>query len=436
MILRLKNIQSLALVAYLLAISACSVNPVTGKKELTLMSATQEVAMGAKNYGPYQQQQGGRYIVDPDLTVYVSQVGRKLAAASGRPQLPYEFVVLNNSTPNAWALPGGKIAINRGLLTLLDDESQLAAVLSHEVVHAAARHSARQMTQAKLMSAGLVVAGIAAQQTDYGQWIAAGAGVGAKAWQSKYGRGQELESDAYGITYMINAGYEPLGAVELQEKFLALSQGRKSGFMENLFSSHPPSAHRVERNKHLASGKTPGARNKAQFEKAMSQLKQDAPAYELHAQALKEASNKNVQPALSFINQAIKKQPKEALFYITLGQLLLSESSANNPAALKAFKRARSLNPEYYMGHLGTALTLIKEKSSKAEAVAAFGKSMKLLPTPVASYYLGEAALRKGDLNGALSYFKFAAQGQGKTAELAQAQLLKLSPPTAKPSAS
>jgi len=102
-------------------LAACSVNPVTGDRELILVSGEQEVAMGAQNYAPMQQGQGGIYDVDPVLTQYVQSVGNKLAAASDV-KLPYEFVILNNSVPNAWALPGGKIAINRGLLrdTLLN----------------------------------------------------------------------------------------------------------------------------------------------------------------------------------------------------------------------------------------------------------------------------------------------------------------------------
>ena len=111
--------------ALLLVLSAagCAVNPVTGKKELSIISAQQEVSMGAERYQPYQQQQGGRYSVDPELNVYVNSVGQKLARVSDRPNLPYEFVVLNNSVPNAWALPGGKIAVNRGLLDILEDLS-------------------------------------------------------------------------------------------------------------------------------------------------------------------------------------------------------------------------------------------------------------------------------------------------------------------------
>jgi predicted Zn-dependent protease len=114
-----KSILLLALVA----LAGCSVNPVTGQRELILISTAQEIEMGRQNYVPMQQSQGGEYDVDPELSAYVRNVGIKVASQSGV-NLPYEFVVLNNSVPNAWALPGGKIAINRGLLTELESEAR------------------------------------------------------------------------------------------------------------------------------------------------------------------------------------------------------------------------------------------------------------------------------------------------------------------------
>jgi predicted Zn-dependent protease len=104
---------SLLLLALLAAsLTACGVNPVTGKKEIQFISEAQELQMGAQYYGPTRQSEGGDFEVLPELTQYVNEVGQKLAAVADR-KLPYEFVVLNNSVPNAWALPGGKIAVNR-----------------------------------------------------------------------------------------------------------------------------------------------------------------------------------------------------------------------------------------------------------------------------------------------------------------------------------
>ena len=163
-----RRFAGLSFLVLLLLVTGCSVNPVTGENQLHLVSTSQEIAIGEKNYGPMQQAQGAQYVVNPAVQAYVAEVGNKLAAVSDAPQLPYQFVVLNNPVPNAWALPGGKIAINRGLLVLLQDESELAAVLGHEVVHAAARHSAAQMTRSTFIGLGSQIVTVAAQTEGYG----------------------------------------------------------------------------------------------------------------------------------------------------------------------------------------------------------------------------------------------------------------------------
>ena len=118
----------------LLALGACSVNPVTGERHFQVFDGDWERNVGAQMYSPMRQSQGGNFVLDPELSAYVTQVGNRLAASSRRPgELEYEFSIINDSVPNAWALPGGKIAINRGLLTALDSEAELAAVLGHEI---------------------------------------------------------------------------------------------------------------------------------------------------------------------------------------------------------------------------------------------------------------------------------------------------------------
>ena len=250
--------------------AGCSVNPVTG------MSTAQEIEMGRQNYVPMQQSQGGEYDVDPALTTYVQRVGNKVAAQSGV-NLPYEFVVLNNSVPNAWALPGGKIAINRGLLTEMESEAELAAVLGHEAVHAAARHSAKQQSRAMLMQVGVLGTAIVASDNDYGNLIAGGANLLAQMGLARYGRSAELESDRYGMEYMSQAGYDPQGAVELQETFLRLSEGRRTDWLSGLFASHPPSRERVEANRATAATLSAGGfEGKAEYSAAMAKTT-DAP---------------------------------------------------------------------------------------------------------------------------------------------------------------
>ena len=226
------------------ALAACSTNPVTGEKELMLVGEGTELSIGQQQYAPMRQAEGGDYTIDPALTAYVQRVGNRLAAVSDR-KLPYEFVVLNNTIPNAWSLPGGKIAVNRGLLTELKSESELAAVLGHEIVHAAARHSAQQMSRGMLAQGGMLAAQVAASDSDYGGLYMAGAGLAAQLALQKYGRDAELESDRYGMEYMQRAGYDPRGAVTLQETFLRMSGNKQSSWFEGLFASHPPSQERL-----------------------------------------------------------------------------------------------------------------------------------------------------------------------------------------------
>ena len=177
-------------------LSGCTVNPVTGKSELSLLDENREIELGTQQYQPSQQAQGGRYTSDPKLTDYVSSVGQNLARAADR-RLPYEFVIIDDSTPNAWALPGGKIAINRGLLLRLSSEAELAAVLSHEIVHAAARHGAKSIERNLLISGVMSAAGsaIGASDSRYSDLLDNGAQIGAQFIVSSYGREAELESD-------------------------------------------------------------------------------------------------------------------------------------------------------------------------------------------------------------------------------------------------
>ncbi len=420
---RLRQIGSSLLLLAL--ISGCTVNPVTGESQFTIISPAQEVSIGSKQYNPSQQSQGGQYIVDPDLTVYVNRVGQKLASVSERPDLPYEFVVLNNDVPNAWALPGGKIAINRGLLTQLQDEAQLAAVLGHEVVHAAARHSAQQMTQSMLLGVGAQLATIAGNQTQYGSLIGMGSQMGSALYQASYGRGQELEADRYGMLYMARAGYEPEAAIELQETFLRLAEGKQANWLQGLFASHPPSRQRVTENRIHASKLTPGVRNKSAFDRAMRQVNRDQNAYEKHQQAIKAANDKDFDQALSLVSKARALQPKEPLFLITQGQLQMQKKHFKS--ALTSFHSAHKIYPEYYLPLLGSGMAA-KQLKSYTRAEQDLQSSNQLLPNQIATFHLGEIQLTKGNKQEAISYFQQAAQGGGELGQRSIAYLQDLAP--------
>ena len=121
-----------------LALVGCSKYPFTGEKEFAPYSTADEIVLRNRHYRPLQQAQGGAYSTGPRLVPYIRYVGQRVAKVSDRKKLPYEFVVLDNSVPNARALPGGRIGIDRGLLLELGNVIERAAVLSHEVTRVAA----------------------------------------------------------------------------------------------------------------------------------------------------------------------------------------------------------------------------------------------------------------------------------------------------------
>ncbi len=429
--LRLMSFTTVTSLLALLLLSGCSVNPVTGENQFSIISPSQEVALGTRNYQPSQQAQGGRYVVDPDLTVYVNRIGQQLAAVSDRPKLPYEFVVLNNSIPNAWALPGGKIAINRGLLLQLEDEAQLAAVLGHEIVHAAARHGATQMTQQVLLGVGAQAVAIGAKDSEYGELAAMGAQIGAAAWQARYGRDQELEADNYGMEYMVRTGYEPMAAVELQQTFVRLSQARQSNWLQGLFASHPPSQQRVDANRikamQLKAGNPADKRNRSTFQRAIAQIKKDQPAYKAYDEAVAAVKNKEWSQAQSLVDKTTRLQPAEPLFWELKG--FVHARQGQRQQALTAYGKAIAANPEYFAGYLRRGL-LHWEMGSKRSAERDLLTSQKYLSTQIAGYHLGQLALEKGDKKSATRYFQQVAQGGGELGQAAQQELAKLNPQT------
>jgi predicted Zn-dependent protease len=226
--------------AMTLAFKGYGVNPVTGKKEMQQVSEQKEIAIGEQYYSYLIQAEGGQYKADPVVNRYVAGVGKKLAAVCDRPQLPYEFTVIDNNIPNPWALPGGKIAINIGLLINLSNEAELVAVLAHKIVHSAARHGAQAMQRSALLQTGMMGLSGAIDGSLYEGAIIQGANIGLGLITTKYSRSAELEADKYGIKYMQKAGYDLQGSVTLQEMFVRLDEQRDIDWMEGLFATHPP----------------------------------------------------------------------------------------------------------------------------------------------------------------------------------------------------
>ena len=409
-------------------ITSCAVNPVTGRNEISLVSKAQERAIGEQQYGPSQQSQGGELTVDQTLTDYVNTVGQRVAAVSDRP-LDYEFVVLNNSVPNAWALPGGKIAVNRGLLTELKSEAELAAVLGHEVVHAAAGHGAQAMTRGTLLQGVLAVGAIALQDNDYGDYIVGASQLGAQLITTRYGREAERESDYYGIQYMVAAGYDPRAAVSLQQTFVRLSEGNNPGWIDGLFASHPPSQERVINNQALVDELMPQLQGidletgEVRYQQAMAFLEKNSEAYDLFDEAQLAIADGELDIALLNLNAAINMVPREARFKGLKADILLNQREYRT--AINTYDAAINNDDNYYDYYLGRGVAYAR-LGERTQARADLESSARLLPTAIAMNELGKLSLVDNDRILAKQYFNQAAQAQGRVGQEASLSFTRL----------
>lgn len=231
---------ALAAVLVFALAGGCSVNPATGERQLSLISEQQEIAMGREAAGQVAQQIG---LVDDDaLQQYVEDVGQRLAAASERPDLPWQFRVVDDPTPNAFALPGGYIFVTRGLAGLLTSEAQLAAVLGHEIGHVTARHSVAQMSRAQLAQLGLGLGIILSPEiAQLGDLL----GSGLQLLFLKYGRDDERESDELGFRYMLQTGYDVEQMDDVFRALLAAGEQAGASPLPDWLSSHPTEAERI-----------------------------------------------------------------------------------------------------------------------------------------------------------------------------------------------
>jgi len=211
----------------------CAVNPVTQKREIMLFSDQDEVAMGKQGHDAVLIQ-FGEYD-DPSLQRYIDQVGQKIAQVCHRKDLPHHYMVVDSAVLNAFALPGGYVYINRGLLAHLNSEAQVASVLGHETGHITGRHGVKKYQKA--MGAQLVLLGVAVATESQG--LALGTNLLLSAILQGYSRKDERQADELGALYMYQAGYNPM---EMPEFFSILErmEKRSPNLIEQLFVSHPP----------------------------------------------------------------------------------------------------------------------------------------------------------------------------------------------------
>lgn len=432
-----KALVSLCGIILVALLSGCAVNPVTGKSELAFypVSEAEEVKLGQQSFGSAVQQMSGEY-QDEALTNYVNSVGQRLARVSHRPHLPYQFEVVNDSSPNAFALPGGPIAITRGLLAGLENEAQLAAVLGHEIGHITARHSVQGLQRGILTNIGMAVLAGATSDVSYGQAARQAGQIAAAAINSSYSREQERESDKLGIDYMAAAGYNPYGAVQLQEFFLRKSEGeRDPSWLEGLFRTHPFSRDRLIANQNYIQSRYGQAANnpayimgRENFVRATASIRATRRGYDLYDQARQEESRNNLDGAISLYRQAITAAPNQALIHTGLGMALLKKDAVGE--ARNYLARAVQLDPNYYASRFGLGYVFAKQ-GDHYSAIGELQQSMKLQPTLNSAFFLAESYEKTGQLQKAYELYRevAAADPNGRFGQTAAARAKALGGP-------
>ncbi|TVQ80299.1 MAG: hypothetical protein EA380_03425 [Phycisphaeraceae bacterium] len=253
----LGKILGVALAAVLgVGVTGCSTNPATGRSQLNLLSRAHEISIGSEAQPQLVAEYGGE-VRDPQLRAYVTRVGMSMVEYTEGDfrDLPWEFTLLDSDVINAFALPGGKVFVSRGLVQKMTNEAQLAAVLGHEIGHVTARHANDRISRQLILTGVVVGATVAAGQSD-SDLVRVGVpvlvGTTGTGFSLSFDRNQELESDRLGMRYMTRAGYDPRGMLQLME-ILRDASGERS--QPEWLSTHPLPETRIRAiEQRLASG--------------------------------------------------------------------------------------------------------------------------------------------------------------------------------------
>lgn len=246
---------------------ACTINPATGKRSLTLMSWEQEKALGLSAAPQFTEQFGGEF-PDANAQAYVDRIGARLVAQiePGVPDLDWEFTLLDSDVINAFALPGGKVFMTRGLAIELENEAEMAGVLGHEVGHVTARHGNQRMSKQQALNIGLglgaVAVGVSSEDSavrQYGQIGIPFVAVGGNLVLLKYGRDEESEADMLGMRYMYKAGYDPAAQRRVMEVLMEAGAGQARQI--EWLATHPYPETRIERIAEILAERYPDAAN-------------------------------------------------------------------------------------------------------------------------------------------------------------------------------
>jgi len=363
-------------------LSSCAVDPVTGQHEIVLMSPAEEIAIDKKQ-APYQFSADYGPVQDSRLNGYINRVGLEIASRSHRPNMPYSFRAVNAAYINAYAMPGGSIAVTRGILVELNNEAELAALLGHEIGHVNARHAAEAST--KGMFANLLLAGATIATSAAGYGSAAGlvqqlGSMSAGALLAHYSRDNEREADALGMEYMTRTGYTPRGMVELME--VLVRNGRENpSAIELMFATHPMSSERLAWAKQAASTTyarfASGAINRERYMDRTQKLRRIKPAIEAMGKAGAALNKKKPQQADQLLARALRIAPNDYAALVMRAKCKLTMKQTGEARALA--RAASRVYPQEAQAHLISGIASLTEKQY-GPAYTEFSRYDQLLP--------------------------------------------------------
>ena len=225
-----------------LVISACTTTPVSNRSALILIPKSQEILLGIQSYNEILKRE--KESEDTQLNQIIRRVGQRIASVSDMPKLEWEIKLIESDQKNAFALPGGKIAIYTGILSVAKNEAGLATVMSHEIAHVIARHGAQRMTQQMLLQGAMIGAGLSMKNSTQKNIVLSALGVGVLyGFTLPFSRLHESEADQIGLIYMAKAGYDPNEAINFWQRFGQV-KGGKGG--PEWASTHPADATRIQ----------------------------------------------------------------------------------------------------------------------------------------------------------------------------------------------
>ncbi len=371
--------------------AGCAANPVTGKKQLMLVSADQEIQID-RQYSPMQFSSDYGKTQDGSLNAYVNSVGQAMTSKTHRPDMPYSFQVVNATYVNAYAFPGGTIACTRGIMLALENEAELAALLGHELGHVNARHSAEQMSKGMLTQAvvgGLTV--LAGTQGRAAAQIANQLGsLGAGALLASYSRDNEREADSLGMRYMVRSGYGPNGMVGLMDVLRSLSK-RKPSSIDLMFATHPMSDERYQTAVNTVEKKYADVKNlplyRDRYMDNIAKLRSQRRTIEALQDGEKELYQKKFSGAEAKFRQALRWSPNDYAGLVMMSKAQLLQKK--HKAGLEYARRARNVYPQEAQSHhlMGFARMNLKDFSG---AYQSFGDYQEIMPNdPNPSFFRG-----------------------------------------------